>query len=275
MLKKYQPGRTDLLINTDWGIARDELTKEEAQSRNMRLFHGRWVTAAEKKRLKDEHHAYRSIRIMGALLILFALYIIIQIGSISRGGILFTFLAVIYALVALLGGIGLVQYKRVARIIAAAVFLSCFVLPLTQLFGDEKGAPFLIVMGVIGLYYILRRTARKILSPPAGPIPDGKKSKRSVFGKGISLIILLAVFFAGYAVYEMSRAERMAEDACKLATPGTPLEDFLLKFSEMDYRIIRNAEYVVIVPKKGMGRNHCTITHDGLKITGAKAGYAD
>jgi hypothetical protein len=65
VLKKYQPGRTDLLINTDWGIPREAMTKGEARSGRLRFFQGRWVTGEEKKRLNDERHAYRSIRITG------------------------------------------------------------------------------------------------------------------------------------------------------------------------------------------------------------------
>jgi len=80
VLKKYQPGCTDLLIKTEWGIPHDGLTKGEAKSRYTLLFHGRWVTREEKKQLKDEYHAYRSIRIIGFILMLFALSIVINIG---------------------------------------------------------------------------------------------------------------------------------------------------------------------------------------------------
>jgi hypothetical protein len=64
----------------------------------------------------------------------------------------------------------------------------------------------------------------------------------------------------------------LAVDACIRATQGMPLEDFLSKFPEKDYKIIRRAEYIMIVPKRGMGRNHCTVSHDGQKITGTKTG---
>lgn len=54
MLKKYQPDRPDILINTDWGIPSDHLSSEAAKSRRLKLFHGRWVTTAEKNQLQDE-----------------------------------------------------------------------------------------------------------------------------------------------------------------------------------------------------------------------------
>jgi len=54
-----------------------------------------------------------------------------------------------------------------------------------------------------------------------------------------------------------------------------PLEYFLSKYSEKDYKIIRRPDYTIIVPKRDMGRNHCTVSHDGQKITGSKAGFND
>ena len=81
--------------------------------------------------------------------------------------------------------------------------------------------------------------------------------------------------FAGYFAYDMSQAKRMATDACIRATQGMPLEDYLSKFPEKDYKIIRRAEYIMIVPKRGMGRNHCTVSHDGQKIIGSKTGFND
>jgi translation initiation factor RLI1 len=81
--------------------------------------------------------------------------------------------------------------------------------------------------------------------------------------------------FAGYFVYDMSQAKHKAADACIRATQGMSLEDFLSNFSEKDYKIIRRAQYLTIVPKRGMGRNHCTVSHDGQKIIGSKIGFND
>lgn len=38
MLKKYQPGRPDFLINTDWGIPSDQLSKEVAEKHGIEDF---------------------------------------------------------------------------------------------------------------------------------------------------------------------------------------------------------------------------------------------
>jgi hypothetical protein len=84
----------------------------------------------------------------------------------------------------------LIKYVRFARYFAVLIFSSFFILPFTLLLSDEKGAPFLIVMGVIGLYYLLRRTARKIFSPSVRSNPDDKKNKGSIVRKGIYTVLL-------------------------------------------------------------------------------------
>ena len=127
MLKKYQPARTDLLINTDWGIPRDGLTTEEARNRKLLLFHDRWVTKEERRQLKDERNSYFTIRVMGFLLMLPALSVVLNIGQIVQGTFLSIVLAVIGAVVAVIGGIGLIRYARFARYLAILIFLSFFV----------------------------------------------------------------------------------------------------------------------------------------------------
>ena len=189
MLKKYQPDRPDLLINTDWGIPSDQLSREAAKSSGLKLFHGRWVTKAEKKQLKDEQNAYCSIRIIGCLLIVLALSVAINIGKFSQGTFLSTFLNVCCALVAVACGIGLIMFARFARYLAILIFISFFVWPFTTLLADKKGAPLLIVLGVMGIYNLLRRTARKILWPQTESNPDEKKNKSSIVRNGIYLII--------------------------------------------------------------------------------------
>ena len=275
MLKKYQPGRTDLLINTDWGIPRDGLLTEEAKSRNMLLFHDRWVTKEEIKQLQDERNAYASIRVIGYLLLFICVPVLINIRSIAEGGITHVAFAVLYAFAASVTGSGLIRYARYARYPTILIFLSFFVLPFMPLFESEKGAPLLFILGGIGLYYLLRRTARKILWPKTESNPDDKKNKNSIVRKGIYLIILCMAVFSGYFAYDMSQAKHMAADACIRATQGMSLEDFLSNFSEKDYKIIRRTKYIIIVPKRGMGRNYCTVSHDGQKIIGSKTGFND
>ena len=274
MLKKYQPGRNDLLINTDWGISHDALTAEEARNRSLLLFHDRWVTAEEKKQIKDEYLAYRSIRITGILLLFVGVLLVLNFNVIYANGLIPALIAVVYAGVALAGGAGLMNYVSSGRYFAFLVFISFFVLPFTPQFADDKGAPLLIPLGVIGLYCLLRKTARKILWPQTGSAAGDKKIN-PVVRIIIYAIVLLIGLLAGYFVYDLSQAKRMAAAACLDAKPGMPLEEFLLKFSEGDYKIIRNSDYVLLVPGRGMGRNHCAVFHDGRKITNAKTGFAD
>jgi hypothetical protein len=95
------------------------------------------------------------------------------------------------------------------------------------------------------------------------------------YRKGIYLIILCVAVLAGYFAYDMIQAKRMAADVCTGAVQGMLLEDFLSKLPEKDYRIIRRDKYLTIVPKKGMGRNSCTVMHDGRQVTGSKTGFND
>lgn len=274
MLKKYQPERTDLLINTDWGISLDGLTKEEARSKGLTLFQKRWVTKEEKKRLKDEQGAYISIRIMGFLMLFICVPVLINIRAIAAGGIDAVAFAVLYAFAASVTGSGLIRYARWARWPAIFIFLSFFVLPFLPLFESEKGAPFLFILGAAGLYYLLRKTARKILWPQANATPARGKIKLSIrlAVYGIVLVVGLA---AGYFVFDLSQARQMAASACRLATPGMPLEEFLLKFPEADYKIVKSPEQVLVVPKRGMGRSHCVVAHSAGFIKDAKTDSAD
>ncbi len=275
-MKRYQPTRTDLLINTDWGTPREQLSKEEAVGRRMKLLCGRWVTREEKKQLREEYSTYHSIRIIGYLLIILTLVIFpINIGEISRGGIIPAALATIYGLVMLVAGAGLIKFKRFARNIAILAFLSFLALPFTALLSDDKGAPVLIILGLSGIYYLLRKTARKIFAPAVVGDADGKKCKSSLFRRGIIAVLLLLALFTAYTIYDMSQAKRMAANACNHAVKDMSLEEFLATIPKEDYRIIRSSDHTMIVPRRGMGRSHCVVYHDGLKMTGAKAGLID
>jgi len=275
MLKKYQPERTDLLINADWGLPREDLTAADAKNQSMVLFHSRWVTKAEKKQLQGEFNAYRSIRIIGIILMLFPLAIVINAGAIFRSGILSVLLIVIYALIVFTAGYGLIKYRRPARMMAVLICVSFFVFPFTSLFADDKGAPFLIFTGIIGLNYLLGTTTRKIFSPPGAATTVDTKKRRALILKTIYGFIFGMAIFAGWFFYDISQAKRQAADACRLAKPGMSLEDYLAQFGQKDYIVIRRADNVMIVPKRGMGRNHCMVSHDGRNITAAKTGFTD
>jgi hypothetical protein len=274
LLKKYQPERTDLLINTDWGIPRDGLSPGEAQKNKLLLFQGRWVTKEEKKQLKDERNAYASIRVIGYLLIFISVPVLVNIRLIAEGGIASVALAVTYAFAAAVTGSGLIRYARFARYPAMLIFLSFFVLPFTPLMESEKGTPLLFILGMAGLYYFLRRTARKIFWPGTKARPAHQKIWSAV-RKTVYTLALLAGISVGYYAYDMMKAKQMAADACHLAKQGMLLGDYLRIFPENDYKIIHSANHIWVVPKRGLGRNHCTVQHNGQIITGAKAGYVD
>ncbi len=274
-LKKYQPGRTDFLINTDWGIPADLMSTEDAKSSGRKLFHKRWVTKEERKLLLEEQATYQSILIIGGLLIVIPLFLFINIGNIFKSGIITTLFAAVYGGFMLTAGIGLLKFKIFARNIAVFVFLSFLFLPFTPLLGDDKGSPFIVILGIIGLYYILRRTARKVFAPPSGQNVDDTKHKNTVVRRAVYAVLLLLAFLTIYTFYDMRQAKLMTVDACNRAAKGMPLEDFLKTFSPEDYKIIQRSEYTLIVPKRGMGRNSCTVSHEGQKITGAKTGFND
>ncbi len=275
VLKKYQPARTDFLINNDWGIPSDQLSKEAAKSRGLKLFHKRWVTKEEKRQLKEEYVTYHSVTIVAYLLIFLPLLILINIREILGYGTIYTLGTVIYGSAMLVSGLGLMRFNPLARKGAIFLFLSWLLLPFTPLFIDDKGAPLFIFLGLSGLYYLLRKTARKIFSPPAELIAVGSTNKSSLIRKGMYLILLLLVLSVAYFVYDMSQARQMAANACNRATQGVLLEDYLSKLSENDYRIIYRDDQLTIVPKRGIGRNNCLVRHDGEKIIGSKVGSND
>jgi hypothetical protein len=102
----------------------------------------------------------------------------------------------------------------------------------------------------------------------------GKKKRpvvRSVIGVLLALLALLAV----YTLVDMRQAKNMAAEACGRATIGMPLDDLLPAISKKEYRTIKGTQEMIIVPKKGMGRFNCTVSHNGSKITGSKVSFID
>jgi hypothetical protein len=102
----------------------------------------------------------------------------------------------------------------------------------------------------------------------------GKKKRlitRSVIGLFLTLFGVVVV----YTLVDMRQAKNMAVEACGRAAAGMSIGDLLPAFSNKDYRIIKSSDQIIIVPKKGMGRFNCTVSHDGRKITGSKASFID
>lgn len=263
------------MINTDWGIPADMLSAQEAKYSGKKLFHKRWVTKEEAKQIREEHATYQSIRIIGFLLIFLALYLLINVRGISRDGAIFALLAVIYAAALLIAGIGLIKFKNIARNIAITVITSFLVLPFTPLFSDDKGAPLIIISGITGLYYLLRKTARKIFATPSLEKTDITQDKSSVARLAAYVVLLLAAVGIIYTIYDLRQARQMAAAACNRAEKGMLMEDFLSGFSTEDYKTIKGADYVMIVPGRGLARSYCTVYHNGQRITQARTGFND
>ncbi|MBI5550172.1 MAG: hypothetical protein HY911_01605 [Desulfobacterales bacterium] len=274
-LKRYQPERTDLLINTEWGISADRMSRETAGKSGLKLFHGRWVTQAEKKRLRDEYSTYHALLIVGYLLMLLTLPIVINIAEIAQGGLLTTSLALIYALAMYAAGLGLIRFKKFGRNIALFVFLSFLFLPFTPLLRDEKSAPLLIMAGIGGLYYLLRKTARKIFAPPSIERDAATPHKRLGLRMLIYLMPTILAVFTLYTLYDLRQAKNMAAAVCTQAIEGMPLEDFLSTVSTENFKIFEGTDVTMIVPRRGMGRNQCMVYHDGFRITDAKTAFND
>ncbi len=173
-LKPYQSHRKEFLINTDWGVAKDAIPKDEGKKRGLVIFKGRWVTKEEKKLLKDEYLAYYGIRMLGKFLIYFSLLFIVIMGLMlfaatsGRDGISkdVTLVGVFYGITFVAGiisGIWLLKYRRWARNAATCVIVALSIFPLF-LAPDKATFPKIFVGGLLGLYYLYRKTARRIFS---------------------------------------------------------------------------------------------------------------
>ena len=149
----YQPNRKDLIINTQWGIPKHLLTKKEARHQKRKPYQERWVTANEMKQLKDQRHAYRSIRDISVLFIFMPLWIIILFLALHNKfphpqPVLV--IATIYSVISIVSGWGLFRYHRWARTLALLILL-----PLIP-----------ALVGLIGLYDLFRKTAGQIFHKP-------------------------------------------------------------------------------------------------------------
>lgn len=93
--------------------------------------------------------------------------------------------------------------------------------------------------------------------------------------KSVVIIILLIALPIGYTLWDMRLARHMAADVCGKAKKGMILEDYLSTLPRKEYRVIVNDRECILVPRRGLGRYHCVISHDGPVITGAKTGFLD
>lgn len=132
--KIYQSHRTDLLINTEFGISKEEISKQEAKQKELTLFKGFWVTQEEKTELKKQFSAYYAIlqtsqifRIVGVMYIILAfVHPVFQEPIIRIPFCIFGILVIIV-------GVGISRYKKWSRIagnIIGVLTLPSILLPL-------------------------------------------------------------------------------------------------------------------------------------------------
>lgn len=154
-LKVYQPGRTEFLINTEWGAPREKYSKKEAKQKDLVLYKGRWVSRYERKRLKTELNAYNGIRAVAILLFvtgLFGIYLFFDMVAMTdnfTGNITIPVIHLLICTAAFASGIGVWRFRQWGRIIATIL---CIV-----------GIPTL--GGLVCLYYLYRKQAREIFYP--------------------------------------------------------------------------------------------------------------
>lgn len=161
-IKIYQPHRHDLLINTAWGIPREQLTEGKAAEAGLTLLDGRWVSREELQRLRDEANAYTSLRLLAVLLLLLAVLSVVWTAAAMEKAGPIGLLVLIPGAASLAGGLGLLRYAPWGRYSAALVFALMVMLPFVPLGSDDKGAPLLLVFGALGLYYLFRGPAGRI-----------------------------------------------------------------------------------------------------------------
>ena len=186
-LKKYQPYRQDILINTDWGLPEDDLTEEEADERGLTLFRGRWVSSRDRSILSSELRAYRLIRLAALLMIPFGLGIIavsVPPSSFAPAPLdLVPWFAVAFACLSFLTGFGLWRFWpwswRLAGPIVFLVLLGVvrmIFLTITDPYARPGVLGFLIISLIaILIFYgiLLSRTTRRIFLVGRAPLPRG------------------------------------------------------------------------------------------------------
>jgi hypothetical protein len=154
-LKVYQPGRTEFLINTEWGIPREQYSKEEAKQKDLVLFKGRWVSRYEKKRLRAELNAYHGLRTVAVLLFisaLFGIYVFIYKVAMAEnftGDYTIPAIYLLSGMAAFASGIGVWKFRQWGRIMATILFVLSILSPIS----------------ILCIYYLHRKRAREIFYP--------------------------------------------------------------------------------------------------------------
>ena len=146
-MKRFQPDRKDILLNTDWGIPEDGIPKEKAKNQELVLFKKRWVTKEEKKILGKQYIAYIVIRALsgGHIIFIGSSIIAAALVPLSNDKKFVLLLSGVFSFVA---SIGLWHFKQWGRWLATVfwgtVGLLSFPTP------------------VVVMYYLHNKTARQI-----------------------------------------------------------------------------------------------------------------
>lgn len=167
-MKVYQPTRKDLLINTDWGIPKDKLSKEDTKNQNLVLFKNRWVTEKERKILKKQFDTYSTIRAFCWLLIIGAV-IMAALAFFSTQEFLARVELLIGVVINVFIAIDLFRFKQWARwtftVIASlngVIITGIIIHAEKSLFGVALIFGFGVVPLTIVLYHLHNNTARQI-----------------------------------------------------------------------------------------------------------------
>ena len=75
-IKKYQPDRKDILWNTDWGLAKKDISQIKAAQQGLVLYNGRWVTSAERKILEGQLERYVLVQTLAVSVLLWGITIL-------------------------------------------------------------------------------------------------------------------------------------------------------------------------------------------------------
>jgi hypothetical protein len=170
-IQRYQPERNDMLINTDWGIPENEVSKEKATQENLVLLENRWVSEEQRVILTKQAWAYQLIRIVGVLVVVASILMFLKSlgGSTTKTFGDIGFIMVLYG-AGILGGFGLYFWRPWARILVIAMGLfwlmgGLMIVGLAIRNGDLMSQPLAILtcgFGFLILVVLFGRHARMI-----------------------------------------------------------------------------------------------------------------
>ncbi|MBI5252240.1 MAG: PEGA domain-containing protein [Desulfomonile tiedjei] len=165
----YQPERKDVFCNTNWGIARDDIPKDEAKHKKLVLFKNRWVTKQERYLLRKQLSTYRLIRAVALALYLpglitLSFWISAMPDYIGYAGGSVSFVAIIFT------GTRLWRFERWAMVVSRILWTLLFVPVIIVLLVDGHVLPLVMLVALwLALVWGAFGTAaaRQIFNEPA------------------------------------------------------------------------------------------------------------